>query len=1073
MSRESEYRAKYIRALEGTIEVTDQLRDEEARALLMAKDILLLQNEISLLRAACSKAHVLPSLLPPPTTVPGNTVKPIRESTVNSDEEDQSPPREISRPESKKNSFPKPHRSAVLLSETQKPAVVSTPPPPPPQQPQPQEPQQQPQPQQRLIPWGLALLNSELINPHGQSVEFDESQFEFLENWARNFLVYRFGSDEAEKMRVPCHRRNRTECAGIPSAVLDEYLSASKEMCHKQLGFLQNKLGAQVLRKTPIHKRVGRCETTSVTSSSESESKNSYLEPQLQRSHPTHAITTTTTTTATTEPQCINPLVTYIPRRNEIEPTAFPLGPNYSRPQTPSASTSLFADTLFHFENQQQLHLQKEQQDEHERMERDLLQFDDDDDDDDDDVDVDDDDFASDCSLASVSSVLEHESKVAPNRPPTVQQLVPQEQQKQQQQEQNTHKEKQKKPLIKPPGTVFESVQSSTSAIPSVKPIHFFTRPVLVSQKQPTFVEDSEEENDGEKEKNSMDVAAAAVAAVAAVAVKEKVAEITMSKIGEGDKSKLVSLNPVEMAPSRKEQVNEGHVDEANEREATHNNAMDDVRDDAVKNGQESALLKDADTRQQDKSASSLVIEKGANAEAEKVVPLVRRSVGRPPRNPRVGKAAITKPSSIVQNSVPATATTSTLGKIKATEIVTAGAVGVNAGIQRLVESTIGAMESASGSPSPILETRKRGRPAKKSQPVPPPAPVPASAPLVAEQPHESQKVAAKTLLAQAVFRRISDRNSKKSAADAVGDLEPPSKKARKSSAAIKSNDVPPEQKITDMKGVKTPSACSTKNISEVAMDIDPSPEAALLQEISSASFQDSPRVLSDAHHSKESPSRILPDTHSVNESTEENQNQRSLASTSQLSEIQVPLETVMLKAVNSMPARTEESSALPPSLLQQHQQSHSQQTRPQESPRIKEILLSSNPIKQHTFVNAVAHVPMIPPQNITHLAASSAEVSTPMLTADKSLTKYTMVLQDLMKEFRNAPRDLRTVVKKEVRDYLIAKVGVDRISMCIIKGNGKEIPNSYGIPGSLMDEFQQWARSRLEVHFPERQIKF
>ncbi|KAJ3027571.1 UNVERIFIED_CONTAM: hypothetical protein HDU68_003562 [Siphonaria sp. JEL0065] len=74
------------------------------------------------------------------------------------------------------------------------------------------------------------------LNQHAQR-KFSDAQFEFLDEWSANFLVYRFGKERAEKMKVAWHhqKNHRRECTGIPGEVLDDYVNSAKEMCCEHL----------------------------------------------------------------------------------------------------------------------------------------------------------------------------------------------------------------------------------------------------------------------------------------------------------------------------------------------------------------------------------------------------------------------------------------------------------------------------------------------------------------------------------------------------------------------------------------------------------------------------------------------------------------------------------------------------------------------------------------------------------------------------------------------------------------------------------------------------------------------
>ncbi|ORY37491.1 hypothetical protein BCR33DRAFT_721534 [Rhizoclosmatium globosum] len=123
---------------------------------------------------------------------------------------------------------------------------------------------------------------------------------------------------------------------------------------------------------------------------------------------------------------------------------------------------------------------------------------------------------------------------------------------------------------------------------------------------------------------------------------------------------------------------------------------------------------------------------------------------------------------------------------------------------------------------------------------------------------------------------------------------------------------------------------------------------------------------------------------------------------------------------------------------------------------------------KTFTVAPPPPHGLVVPPPQLK-LAALSAEHAVP---PPQPMTKYTAILQSMMPEFRTAPRELRTVIKREVKEYLLSRVGgADHLALCIIKGNGKDIPNTYGVPERLRAEFREWAYGRLNIHFPGNRI--
>ncbi|KAI9333434.1 hypothetical protein BDR26DRAFT_937488 [Obelidium mucronatum] len=83
-------------------------------------------------------------------------------------------------------------------------------------------------------------------------------------------------------------------------------------------------------------------------------------------------------------------------------------------------------------------------------------------------------------------------------------------------------------------------------------------------------------------------------------------------------------------------------------------------------------------------------------------------------------------------------------------------------------------------------------------------------------------------------------------------------------------------------------------------------------------------------------------------------------------------------------------------------------------------------------------------------------------------LTRYNVIIQKLMKEFKILPKEARSAIKRGVKCFLQHEMQ-DQYEDCVIETDDKV--QTYGIPDHLVGEFKTWACTELQRCFPTLEV--
>ncbi|KAJ3299857.1 hypothetical protein HDU76_006206 [Blyttiomyces sp. JEL0837] len=103
--------------------------------------------------------------------------------------------------------------------------------------------------------------------------------------------------------------------------------------------------------------------------------------------------------------------------------------------------------------------------------------------------------------------------------------------------------------------------------------------------------------------------------------------------------------------------------------------------------------------------------------------------------------------------------------------------------------------------------------------------------------------------------------------------------------------------------------------------------------------------------------------------------------------------------------------------------------------------------------------------------AGVKAQFSKTIISASgMKLTRYNIIVSQLMKDFKRLPREARLAVKKAVKQFLIIKLD-ERAKECVLRCEGTSYV-TYGVPDELLGTFKHWLHGELSRVFPDFTIE-